>query len=119
MASVIPVFEDPNVLSRLRFVLPVLAGDLSIAQAARQNHLSRTQVKLWTVRYKELGAEGLRNHPRGRTPPTLTSVEEMVLRLKRERRGRSARKIRDLLKEEASYLTNCVDYSQTPRDLLL
>ncbi len=96
----IPVFEDPNVLSRLKFVLPVIARDLSVAQAARQNGLSRTQVKLWIARYKDLGAEGLRNHPRGGTPPTPTSVEEMVLRLKRERRGRSARKIRDLLKAE-------------------
>lgn len=100
MASVIPVFEDSQALSRLKFVLPVVAGDLSIAQAARQNRLSRTQVKTWIARYKELGVEGLRNRPRGRSRPTTTSVEEAVLRLKRERRGRSCRKIRDLLKEE-------------------
>ena len=95
-----PVFEDPYVLARLKFVLSVIDGDLSVSLASRQTGLSHTDVKFWIARYKELGVEGLRNLPRGRSHPTTTSVEAAVLRLKRERRGRSARKIRDLLKEE-------------------
>ena len=100
MTCVHPVFEDPYVLARLTFILPLLEGDLSISQASRQSGLSRTDVKFWLARYKQFGAEGLRNRSRGRSKPTTTSAEEEVLRLKRERRGRSCRKIRDLLKEE-------------------
>ena len=96
----IPVFEDSRVLARLKFVLPVIDGDISISQASRLSGLCRTEVKAWVARYKESGAEGLRNRPRGNALPTPPSVEEAVLRLKRERRGRSCRKIRDLLKEE-------------------
>lgn len=63
-ASVMAVFKDPYVLARLKFVLPVIAGDVSISQASQQAGLCRTEVRAWTVRYKELGAEGLRNRTR-------------------------------------------------------
>jgi len=95
-----PVFEDPQVLARLKFVLPVMDGEIGVSEASRLTGLSRTAVKRWVRRYRERGVEGLRNRPRGRARPTPTAVEASVLRLKRERRGRSARKIRDLLRAE-------------------
>ena len=81
-----------------------MAGDLSVSLAGQQTNLSRTEVRAWVARYKELGIEGLRNRPRGNSLPASTTVEEAVLRLKRERRGRSCRKIRDLLKEQGIVL---------------
>lgn len=52
------------------------------------------------ARYQELGAAGLQNRPRGKARVLPAEAEETILRLKRERRGRSARKIRDLLREQ-------------------
>jgi transposase InsO family protein len=98
------VFDDPNVLARLRFVLPILAGDLSIRQASRDTGLGRDAIRGWVGRYKESGAAGLQNRPRGKTLPVAAPIEDVVLGLKRERRGRSARKIRDLLREQGAHV---------------
>ncbi|MCL4324226.1 MAG: DDE-type integrase/transposase/recombinase [Candidatus Thermoplasmatota archaeon] len=99
-----PLFENPYVLARLKFVLAILDGELTLHEASRHSRLSRTAIRIWISRYKALGVEGLRNRPRGGSLPTSSEVEEAVLRLKRERRGRSCRKIRDLLKEEGVVL---------------
>lgn len=94
-----PVFEDQNVINRLRFVLPVKAGDLSLHEACRKFGYSRTAIKEYIKRYDEHGVEGLRNRPRGKSHPITVETEEIILGMKRERRGRSGRKIRDLLRE--------------------
>jgi transposase InsO family protein len=96
VVKVKPVFEDPNVLKRLRFVLPIQAGELSISEASRQTGLSRTAIK----RYAKEGAEGLRNRSRGISEPLSQNTETLILRKKRQRRSRSCRKVRDLLREE-------------------
>jgi len=94
-----PVFEDQNVIDRLRFVLPVKAGNLSLHEANRRFGYSRTAIKEYIKRYDEHGVEGLRNRPRGKSHPVTVETEEIILGMKRERRGRSGRKIRDLLRE--------------------
>ncbi len=93
-----PVFEDKNVLKRLRFVLPVIAGDLTISEASRQAGLSRTAIKRYIERYHLDGAEGLRNKTRGIGEPIPPETEEAILEKKKQRRSRSCRKIRDLLR---------------------
>jgi len=100
VVKVKPVFEDQNVLNRLRFVLPVKAGDLSLHEASRIFGYSRTAIKEYIRRYNEHDVEGLRNRPRGKSHPVTVETEETILGMKRERRGRSGRKIRDLLREK-------------------
>jgi len=94
------VFEDKNVLKRLRFVLPVKAGDLTISEASRQIGLSRTTIKGYIKRYDLYGAEGLRNKTRGIGESISSDTEKAILKKKIQRRSRSCRKIRDLLREE-------------------
>jgi len=96
----VQAFDDPVVRARLKFVLSVVDGDISVSEAADQNRISRSAVREYVRRFEKSGAEGLRNRPRGRYRPTPTDIEEEVLRLKRERRSRSCRKIRDLLKAQ-------------------
>ena len=97
MARVKPVFEDEKVLARLRFVLPIKAGELTYSEASKRTKLSRTAIKDYVKRYDLEGAEGLRNKPRGKSQPVTAEAETTILELKRERRHRSNRKIRDIL----------------------
>lgn len=100
MVKVKPVFEDQNVLARLRIVLPIKFGDISISEASQQTSWSRTAIKNYINRYDEFGVEGLRNRPRGNSNPVSSDNEDAILGLKRERRSRSCRKIRDILREK-------------------
>jgi transposase InsO family protein len=100
VVKVKPVFEDPAVLKRLSFVLPIIAGDLTINEASGQTGRSRTAIKKFVKRYNEFGVEGLRNKPRGNFKSVSPDVENTILELKQERRSRSCRKIRDLAREK-------------------
>jgi transposase InsO family protein len=100
VVKVKPVYEDETVLARLRFVLPIRAGEMSINEAKKRYKRSRTAIKEFLGRYDKLGVEGLRNRPRGKSNPITPDIENEILLLKRERRGRSGRKIRDLLREK-------------------
>jgi transposase InsO family protein len=86
---------------RLRVVVKVESGRMSVREAAARFGVSKSQVYEWLSRYRAEGAEGL--VPRSRRPlhsPTVTPawVEDEIVRLHKERLGRwGAKKIRAVL----------------------
>ena len=86
---------------RLRVVVEVESGRLSVRQAAEQFGASKSQVYQWWGRYRAGGADGL--VPRSRRPltspaATPAQVEDEIVRLHKERLGRwGAKKIRAYL----------------------
>ena len=83
---------------RLRVVVEIESGRLSVRQAAQCFGASKSQVYQWLGRYRAQGPEGL--VPRSRRPlssPAVTPahIEDEIVRVHKERLGRwGAKKIR-------------------------
>jgi transposase InsO family protein len=94
----VPLKVMDVVEQRLRVVVEVESGRLSVRQAAQRFEVSKSQVYEWLGRYRADGVEGL--VPRSRRPvhspaATPAQVEEEIVRLHKQRLSRwGAKKIR-------------------------
>jgi transposase InsO family protein len=97
----VPLKVMDVVEQRLRVVVEVESGRLSVRQAAQQFRVSKSQVYEWLGRYRAGGADGL--VPRSRRPvsspaATPAHVEDEIVWLHKQRLGRwGAKKIRAYL----------------------
>ena len=98
------ILDDENVQFRLKFVLQI--EDKSIAQAAREADVDWRTMKRWYANFKKGGVNGLFNKPRGRSQPVDEEVKQKLLEYKVDKRSRSGRKIRDLLKKNDGVIVN-------------
>jgi transposase InsO family protein len=100
----VPLKVMDVVEQRLRVVVEVASGRLSVRQAAAQFGVSKSEVYQWWGRYRAEGAEGL--VPRSRRPvhspaATPAHVEDEIVRLHKQRLGRwGAKKIRAFLADQ-------------------
>ena len=90
-------YEMETVRRRLKYVIRVVDGDISIAEAARDAGVAWKTMSFWVQRFRRYGAAGLQNRSRGSVDPVDDETRERIISLKRENRSRSCRKIRDLL----------------------
>ena len=83
---------------RVRLVLEVESGRLSAREAAAAFGVGKTQVYEWLARYRGEGLDGLvprSRRPHGSPGQTSAEVEDAIVTLHKQRRGRwGAKKIR-------------------------
>ena len=91
------ILDDESVISKFKLVVRVLDGELSKSQAARLADRSWNTIDAWVKNYEKDGIFGLKNKPRGKSRSLDDDVRELIVKLKRENRSRSSRKIRDML----------------------
>ncbi|MCK5020888.1 MAG: DDE-type integrase/transposase/recombinase [Candidatus Peribacteraceae bacterium] len=93
------VYDNEVVQYRLKYVLEVKHGDKSISQAARDAQVDWKTMKSWIIRFEMGGIKGLVNKPRGNSKPVDEDVKSIIVDMKRENPHRSARRVRDLLRQ--------------------
>jgi len=97
-----PWRETSAVKERAQFVRDLASGQWTMTELCEHHGVSRPTGYKWARRYKELGADGLKELSRApRTCPhrTAAEIEEQVLLLKRTH-GWGARKLHRLLKKQ-------------------
>ena len=93
------ILDDETVQYRLKYVLQIGDKDKSIAQAAQEADVDWRTMKRWYINFKSEGVKGLSNKPRGRSQPVDEEVKRKVIEYKVDKRSRSGRRIRDLLRK--------------------
>jgi len=93
------ILDDKTIQYRLKYVLQIEDKDKSVAQAARDAEVAWKTMKRWHINFKKEGVKGLLNKSRGRSQPVDEEVKWKVIEYKINKRSRSGRKIRDLLKK--------------------
>lgn len=93
------IYDNDKVQFRLKYVLRINDSDKTIAEAARNAEVTWKTMKNWVVRHNQQGIIGLLNQPRGKSLSVSEDIKQTVVKKKQKNRSRSARKIRDILKE--------------------
>lgn len=91
-----PWTQTDPVNERMKFVVALQGGDLSMVEACSQFGISRKTVSKILTRYAECGIDGLRDQPRApHSHPNQTApeVEGLVLRVRREHPTWGSKKI--------------------------
>ena len=91
-----PWTQTDPVNERMKFVVALQRGDLSMVEACSQFGISRKTVSKILTRYAECGIDGLRDQPRApHSHPNQTApeVKGLVLRVRRERPTWGSKKI--------------------------
>lgn len=93
------IYDLEYVQKRLKYVLLIGDGHMTISEGARKAGVTWKTMKSWIHRYNEYGIKGLLNKPRGRLNPVPDDIKQIIVDIKIENRSRSGRKIRDILLE--------------------
>ena len=67
---------------KMRIVLSILAGEVTVAEAARRNKTSQTSVAKWKAQFLESGKAGLAPSGAGRTSSREQSLKAEIEELK-------------------------------------
>jgi len=93
------IYDLEYVQKRLKYVLLIRDGHMTISEGARKAGVTWKTMKSWIHRYNGCGIKGLLNKPRGRLNPIPDNIRQIIVGIKTENRSRSGRKIRDILLE--------------------
>ncbi len=92
---------------RLRWVLPVMRGEIKLNQAMKVCPYGRRSLERWLAQYKQLGEAGLfpqSTRPRTQPKETPIRVKERIVEL-RKQSGKCAYKLTDDLRAEGIYVS--------------
>lgn len=94
------IYDLEQVQYRLRYVIQVTNDHMSISEAANDAGVTWKTMKSWIDRYEEFGINGLLNKPRGSYKPVSDETKRIVVDIKIEKRSRSGRKVRDIVRDD-------------------